>query len=1021
MSANQTSNESFISRWPIKKKLTWLITFVALMSVLLGGIVAVVQDISQSEEEFSEKITLIATMVGNYAAVDVEFSDAKAAMGSLSKLNEIPSILHAHLYDRNGHTFASLNDSANEQDFRLELTTQRLLTNRQFAVTMPIEFNGKHNGYIQLIASTNEIRDNIESRLITTAISGLILSIFVYALAYWLQGIISRPILSLAQTAKDISEAPDYSMRVKRSTSDEIGLLYDSFNQMLDAIEHEQQQTKNALHNLKESEARFSSMFEAIPDAVMFADVNRKIRLNNPAVFELFQYSNEELLGNTTEMLYPSHEAFMEQGKVRYNKTSTGMTLPYEVQYKRKDGSVFWTESLGTKVFTASGEHIGFLGIFRDITERKRAEEKLIQQQNEQKQILDTMVDAVISIDAFGIITSFSQGAEIMFGYSANNIIGKNVSLLMPDEYSKHHHEFINNYLETGESKIIGIGRELAGLRQSGEQFPMRLSVAELPKREDGVSRFIGTCQDISREKQQEEILQRSQKMDALGKLTGGVAHDFNNMLGVILGYSQLLENLLDDKSKEHQFNNEISKAGQRAKDLTSKLLSFSRKRPIDAKNANINQLLLDTQLMLEKTLTARIHLTMDLEENLWTVNVDKSSFIDSVLNMSINAMHVMPGGGSLTIVTKNISVKEVDAQLLGLDAGDYVKISISDTGMGMTEEIQERLFEPFFTTKGEHGTGLGLSQVYGFISQSKGTIQVFSTLGKGTRFDLYFPRDMSASIDADLNKVEEAEEVFVSANILIVDDEISLLNLAEEILSDAGYRVFSVTNGTDAINILRKEPIDLLITDIVMPKMDGYDLAEIVKKEYPKVKIQFVSGFHDIDTKQEIDKELQKNILRKPYVITELLKIIRELVRSLPKKMDKSLNILVLDDEENVHKLLALNFLKLGYNTLSSYTGEEAVEIYSAAQGGNERIDLVIVDLNIVGSIVGSIDGLEAAKEILAVDSKAKIIVSSGDTESDVMKNYKQYGFKAAMEKSFNRKELHETILNIFEESDKP
>jgi len=1010
MIANRTFVYSKISDWPIKKKLTLLITFVALVCVLLGGIVVVVEDIYEHEDEFSEKMVLLSKMVGNYAAVDVEFGDSKAAIDSLIKLEDIPAIINAHLYDKNGKKFVSLKESELDKNLDLNVISPQLFNDNKFIVTMSIEFNGKQNGYIQLVTSTKEINHKIERRLIITSIFGVFLSILVYSLAYWLQGIISRPILSLTQTAKDLSENPDYSMRVSHNAKDEIGLLFDSFNKMLDTIDYEQKNTKDALQELKESEARFSAMFNSIPDAVMFADPDRKIRLNNPAVFDLFQYTDKDLLGNTTEILYPSHEAYVEQGKERYNKNSVGMDLPYEVQYKRKDGSVFWTESLGIKVLTSSGEHIGFLGVFRDITDRKLSEEKLLLQKEEQKHFLDTMIDAVISIDVLGNIISVNRGAETMFGYSVEEVLGKNVNMLMPSEYANHHDKFVKNYVETGQAKIIGSSREVSGLRKSGDTFPLRLSVAELPEQTHGVSRFIGTCQDITLEKQQEEILQRSQKMDAIGKLTGGVAHDFNNMIGVILGYSQLLENKLDKNNKEYKYNEEIYNAGERARELTSKLLSFSRKRPIATHNENINLILADIQLMLEKTLTARIKLTLVMDENLWLVNIDKSSLVDSILNMGINAMHVMPNGGSLEIETKNIHLSDVDSHLLNLVAGDYVKVSLSDTGMGMTEDIQERLFEPFFTTKGEHGTGLGLSQVYGFVTQSKGAIQVLSKLGEGTRFDLYFPRDLSAPVSVKKSEIEETDKANIAANILIVDDELSLLKLAEEILGNQGYQIYTSVSGKDALDILCKEPIDLIISDIIMPEMDGYRLAAEVKNKFPEVKIQLVSGYHDSVVHNEIDEELQKNILAKPYIASELINRTQDLVKDLKIKPNKNLNVLILDDEENVHKLMDLNLRKLGHKAFFAYTGEEAVKLYETASKSKAKIDLVIVDLNVIGNL----DGVEVAREILAIDPIAKLIVSSGHSESEIMENYSEYGFKAAMEKSFTRKELNSVINKV-------
>jgi len=870
----------FAPKLSLEQKLTGLITFVALVSVLLGGIAVVVYDIFESEADYADKMTLIAKTAGNYAAVDIEFADARAALDSLSKLKSIPSILNAHLIDKKGQLFVSLNNDKDLRTIHLDVTTTQLVRiDEKLFVTTPIELKGKHKGYIQLITSTAEISDKILNHLLITALFGIILSIAVYFLARWVQGIISRPILSLAETATEFSKNLDYSLRVDYQANDEIGVLYKSFNNMLDTIQIEQQHTRNATDELKESEARFSAMFESLPDAIIFADIDRKIRLHNPAVEKMFQYSNLELIGNTTEMLYSSKEDFVEQGKLRFNKGARGVKLPYEVQHIRKDGSVFWTESLGVKVLTSSNIHIGYLSIMRDITDRKETESIIQEQQQEQKQILDAMADAVITVDEKGSIRSFNPGAVHIFSYTASEILGRNFSCLIPDISDN-----LNDCFENGDNHNINLVRELSGERKSGEKFPLRFAVAKLPKTLSGLRRFICTCQDISIQKDQEERLVRTQKMDALGKLTGGVAHDFNNMMAVVLGYSQLLTQMLDDNPDALEFVNEIHSAGERARDLTSKLLAFSRKRPVDPINTDINMLLNDSKLMLEKTLTARIHLQLDLTPDAWPVYLDKSSFSDTLLNLCINAMHAMPDGGTLTLSTKNIVLNATEAESLRIDSGNYFQLTISDTGTGIPEDVQKKLFEPFFTTKGEQGTGLGLSQVYGFIQQSKGSIQVFSTLGEGTQFVVNFPSN-SDSI-TQKNKATP-KNIRGNENILVIDDEAALVTLAKNILLKNGYQVFTANSSKEALEILQAEKIDVLLSDVIMPDVSGYQLAAQVKAQYPDIKIQLVSGFNEEVSTSSVDSLLLEHLLHKPYSSDELLSRLHDLLHLPAQKIN--------------------------------------------------------------------------------------------------------------------------------------
>jgi len=283
--------------------------------------------------------------------------------------------------------------------------------------------------------------------------------------------------------------------------------------------------------------------------------------------------------------------------------------------------------------------------------------------------------------------------------------------------------------------------------------------------------------------------------------------------------------------------------------------------------------------MMLEKTLTARIQLTLDLTNDVWPIYVDGSELGDAILNMSINAMHAIEGNGQLTIQTSNQTINMMDAQPLGLTPGDYVLLSITDTGRGMDEATKEKIFEPFYSTKGDKGTGLGLSQVYGFVQRSGGAINVYSELNHGTQFVLYFPRYYESGHD-EQSAEDHSESIFAdNESILVVDDESSLLNLTREILSQHGFNVITAENAKKALDILEHEHVDILISDIIMPEIDGYQLAAMVKEKYPAIKIQLASGFADNRNAGMVDENLQKSLLHKPFNSQILLQRIRELL----------------------------------------------------------------------------------------------------------------------------------------------
>ncbi len=512
-------------------------------------------------------------------------------------------------------------------------------------------------------------------------------------------------------------------------------------------------------------------------------------------------------------------------------------------------------------------------------TVEKKSEE-LIRKEEDITLILDSMENGVISINEYGIIKTFNQSAEKMFGYKDGEVLGKNVKILMPEPFQREHDKHIQDFVHTGRAKIIGIGRDVPARHKDGHEFMMHLSVAEMPTAAGNERMFIGSCLDVTVQKQQELQLRHSQKMDALGKLTGGIAHDYNNMLGVILGYAELIKDeLADHNPRLLKFVNEIHHAGSRGAKLTRKLLSFSRNKAAEESAVNINSVLNDNRHMLEKTLTVRIALEFDMENDLWPVFIDENDLEDAILNMCINAMHAMPDGGKISLSTSNRHLNEREAVELKLQgSGDYVCLKICDTGCGISEDIISKIFDPFFSTKEEKGNGLGLSQVYGFMTRSSGNVNVESELNRGTCFELYFPRyieQQSAMSEKNMQyKLRKGTET-----ILVVDDEPSLSELLDAMLTAQGYTVIPANSGDAALLVLENQSVDLVISDVLMPGMDGYQLAQKIRKKYPGMKIQLVSGFSDDLHKKNKDKELHKNLLHKPFDRQQLLFRVREML----------------------------------------------------------------------------------------------------------------------------------------------
>jgi len=472
----------------------------------------------------------------------------------------------------------------------------------------------------------------------------------------------------------------------------------------------------------------------------------------------------------------------------------------------------------------------------------------------------------------------WNPAAQKIFGYTKEEVLGCHITEKILPESARQAVDKIWDELLTNKGGTYSLNENTT---KDGRVILCEWHNTPLVDDDGNVIGVASLVEDITEQEKNEENLRQSQKMDALGKLTGGVAHDFNNMLGVILGFTELLKDRVDQHDpKQIKYCNEIFNAAERAKKLTSNLLAFSRKVPSSVEKTDINNMLNSMQHMLEKTLTHRIKLIFELKENIWPVLIDRTRMEDAVLNICINAMHAMPEGGSIVLNTSNVSLLDSDGCDVNVEPGDYVLLSIRDNGIGMTHDTQLKIFDPFFTTKGAEGTGLGMSQVYGFVQQSDASIQVSSELGKGTKITLYIPR----FLDQQNDKIDESKLNLVKLpsgieTILVVDDEVALLDLNTEILSDHGYTVYRAESAKQAMDILANKHVDLLLSDVIMPDMNGYQLALEVEKLFPSIKIQMVSGYSDKFEENLTDSLLHQQRLQKPVSSEKLLQRVRLLL----------------------------------------------------------------------------------------------------------------------------------------------
>jgi len=617
----------------------------------------------------------------------------------------------------------------------------------------------------------------------------------------------------------------------------------------------------------------------SIGDAVIVTDEKGIVVRMNPIAEKLTGWSIGEAEGKLLQNIFPIIDAttrkpidnpvekVISSGEVIYLSNHTTLLSRNGVEYQIADSAApIRNEEGGVK---------GMVLVFNDVTEQYNLREAAAKSKRDLQAIMDNSPSVIYVKDIDGHYVFINQKYEDLFGVTKEAVKGKTDFDIFSEDFAQ---EFQKN-----DAAVLSAEHAIESEESvpHGDEIRTYLSIKfPLYDENEKIYAVCGISTDTTDRRHQEEQLRRSQKMEALGNLTGGIAHDYNNMLGVVLGYTELLANEINEQPKLAKYASEIQRAGERGAKLTKSLLSFSRRKSSDATRISLNKLISNEQHMLEKTLTARIELVLELAKDLWPIKIDSSDMEDAILNLSINAMHAMDGNGKLTIRTRNEVVGEVDAKAMHLDPGDYVLISITDTGSGMSKEVKEKIFEPFYTTKGEKGTGLGLAQVYGFVERSKGIVKVYSEQDHGTQFAILFPRLMEASV-VEVEAVGESDSTKMGGmeTILLVDDEPALLKLTTEILSNEGYKTYSAEGGKAALDILANESIDLMLSDVIMPEMDGYQLTAIVQEKYPGIKIQLASGFSDDRHLSMVDNSLHENLLHKPYSAKTLLARLRDLL----------------------------------------------------------------------------------------------------------------------------------------------
>jgi PAS domain S-box-containing protein len=518
--------------------------------------------------------------------------------------------------------------------------------------------------------------------------------------------------------------------------------------------------------------------------------------------------------------------------------------------------------------------------------------------------LLEAAPDAIVGVTADGTITLVNVQTERLFGYRREELLGQSVDLLVPGDLRAAHPGHRDRYFALPKSRPMGAGLSLTAVRKDGTEFPAEISLSAL--RTEGGMIVSAAIRDVTdrllaqaeRERlvaqaerdAAERRMQHTRRLESLGQLAGGVAHDFNNILAVISNYTALVQETLAEPNPGpadlvivRADLEQVSRAAGRAGRLTKQLLAFGRREITQAEVLDLNEVITEVEQMLCRSLGEHIHLITLLERRLWPVFADASQIEQVVVNLAVNARDAMPGGGTLSIDTGNVELDRDDAAGSSLPAGRYARLRVSDTGAGMTREVMERAFEPFYTTKPRgSGTGLGLATVYGIITSAGGDVQLYSEAGIGTTITILLPATGRVAAGVAAPPAGMPDGAAPSATILLVEDENVLRQVAVRILTRAGYDVLPADGGAQAVHFAKThpDPIDLLLTDVIMPNMLGNEVAERIRSIRPGIPVLYMSGYASPVLTENGTLQDGVVIVEKPFTSRELLDRIQAVLR---------------------------------------------------------------------------------------------------------------------------------------------
>jgi PAS domain S-box-containing protein len=624
----------------------------------------------------------------------------------------------------------------------------------------------------------------------------------------------------------------------------------------------------------------FEQLLEATPDAIVGVNDEGRIVLVNSQTEALFGHMREHLLGEEVGVLVPDRFGNLLSRRVEGyfaepQAPSVGAKL--ELYGRREDGSEFPAEISLSAI--EADEGLVVTAAIRDVTERRAAEKKF-------EQFLEFAPDAIVGAMPTGEIVLVNRQAETLFGYARDELIGKLVESLVPERFREVHPHHRDDYFREPRTRPMGAGVELYAMRKDGTEFPAEISLSSIDTEEGTLAtvavRDVSDRAEGERERALLEQFHQAQRLESIGQLAGGIAHDFNNILGVIINYAEFVADEQESGSQALHDVEEIRRAAERAAALTRQLLIFSRREVVQPEVLDLRQVVSGLENLLHRALGERVEMEAHFDEDLMSIEADPGQIEQVLVNLAVNARDAMPDGGRLLIEAGNAELDEEYAYMHpDTEPGDYVRLKVSDTGVGMDEKTIQRAFEPFFTTKGKaEGTGLGLATVYGIVTGAGGRIDIYSEPAMGTTVKIHLPASTVAPSEGEAQPKERPAgrgEV-----VLVVEDEPDVRRMAERILAKGGYSVIGTSGGEAALEVCRRadRPIHLLLTDVIMPGMLGTELVAQIKLIRPELGVIFMSGYsHEVLAPGALSEQAGGSFIEKPFSASELLRAVRGLL----------------------------------------------------------------------------------------------------------------------------------------------